>query len=70
MHDVFSIPHFPFDRQAVMKEVIVLSPGKIRNQIEFRVYGKYALFSDPITRMGGEKLSYPVPTYQALKGIR
>lgn len=69
MHDVFSIPHFPFDRQAVMKEVIVLSPGKIRNQIEFRVYGKYALFSDPITRMGGEKLSYPVPTYQALKGI-
>ena len=69
MHDVFSIPHFPFDRQAAMKEVIVLSPGKIRNQIEFRVYGKYALFSDPITRMGGEKLSYPVPTYQALKGI-
>lgn len=69
MHDVFSIPHFPFDRQAVMKEVIVLSPGKIRNQIEFRVYGKYALFSDPITRMGGEKFSYPVPTYQALKGI-
>lgn len=69
MHDVFSIPHFPFDRQAVMKEVIVLSPGKIRNQIEFRVYGKYALFSDPITRMGGEKLSYPIPTYQALKGI-
>lgn len=52
-----------------MKEVIVLSPGKIRNQIEFRVYGKYALFSDPITRMGGEKFSYPVPTYQALKGI-
>lgn len=69
MHDVFSIPHFPLDRQAVMKEVIVLSPGKVRNQIEFRVYGKYALFSDPITRMGGEKLSYPIPTYQALKGI-
>lgn len=42
---------------------------RIRNQIEFKVYGKYALFSDPITRMGGEKLSYPVPTYQALKGI-
>ena len=41
-----------------MQEVIVLSPGKVRNQIEFRVYGKYALFSDPITRMGGEKLSY------------
>lgn len=42
---------------------------KIRNQVEFKVYGKYALFSDPITRMGGEKLSYMVPTYQALKGI-
>ncbi len=27
------------------------------------------MFSDPITRMGGEKLSYLVPTYQALKGI-
>jgi CRISPR-associated protein Cas5d len=43
--------------------------SKIRNQVEFKVYGKYALFSDPITRMGGEKSSYPVPTYQALKGI-
>ena len=52
-----------------MKEVIFLSSDKVRNQIEFKVYGKYALFSDPITRMGGEKLSYPVPTYQALKGI-
>ncbi|MBS4053508.1 MAG: type I-C CRISPR-associated protein Cas5 [Thermaerobacter sp.] len=33
------------------------------------VHGKYALFSDPITRVGGEKFSYQVPTYQALKGI-
>ncbi len=41
----------------------------IWNSIEYRVYGHYALFSDPICRMGGEKLSYPVPTYQALKGI-
>ena len=40
-----------------------MSSGKIRNQIEFKVYGKYALFSDPITRVGGEKLSYPIPTY-------
>ena len=40
-----------------------------RNTIEYRVFGRYALFSDPICRMGGEKLSYPVPTYQALKGI-
>ena len=42
---------------------------KIRNQIEYCVSGKYALFSDPITRVGGEKFSYPVPTYQAVKGI-
>ena len=41
----------------------------MRNQIEFKLYGKYALFSDPITRVGGEKLSYQIPTYQALKGI-
>lgn len=40
-----------------------------RNSIEFEVYGKYALFSDPITRVGGEKFTYQVPTYQALKGI-
>lgn len=39
------------------------------NIIEFVVYGRYALFSDPINRMGGEKLTYQVPTYEALKGI-
>lgn len=42
---------------------------KIRNFVCLKVYGKYALFSDPITRPGGEKLSYQTPTYQALKGI-
>lgn len=41
----------------------------MRNQIEFVVYGKYALFTDPITRIGGEKFTYQIPTYQALKGI-
>ena len=41
----------------------------MRNSIEFEVYGKYALFTDPLTKLGGEKLSYQVPTYQALKGI-
>lgn len=40
-----------------------------KNSISFRVYGRTALFSDPITRVGGEKFSYMVPTYQALKGI-
>lgn len=41
----------------------------MRNQIEFRVSGRYALFTDPLTRVGGEKFSYQIPTYQALKGI-
>ncbi|MCP1123930.1 type I-C CRISPR-associated protein Cas5c [Bacillus sp. 3103sda1] len=41
----------------------------MRNSIEFEVYGNYALFTDPLTKMGGEKLSYQVPTYQSLKGI-
>jgi CRISPR-associated protein Cas5d len=40
-----------------------------RNTVQFKVYGKYALFSDPITRPGGEKFSYQTPAYQALKGI-
>ncbi len=39
------------------------------NKIEFKVYGKFALFTDPLTRIGGEKASYQIPTYQALKGM-
>ncbi len=39
------------------------------NIVEFKVYGDYALFSDPIMRIGGEKCSYHIPTYEALKGI-
>lgn len=38
-------------------------------QIRYRVYGDRALFADPVTRIGGEKSTYLVPTYQALKGI-
>lgn len=41
----------------------------MKNQVEFRVFGKYALFTDPITKIGGEKCSYHIPTYEALKGI-
>lgn len=43
--------------------------NKKRNSVEFKITGRYALFSDPVTRVGGEKFSYQVPTYQALKGI-
>lgn len=40
-----------------------------RNQVCFKVYGKYALFTDPLTRVGGEKFTYQIPTAEALKGI-
>lgn len=40
-----------------------------KNTIEFRVWGRFAMFTDPLTRVGGEKCSYHVPTYEALKGI-
>ncbi|MCD7847303.1 MAG: type I-C CRISPR-associated protein Cas5c [Oscillospiraceae bacterium] len=39
------------------------------NKVSFEVFGDYALFSDPITRVGGEKCSYQIPTYEAIKGI-
>mgnify|MGYP000648686461 CR=1 FL=1 len=40
-----------------------------KNSIQFGVWGKYALFTDPITKIGGERCSYHIPTYEALKGI-
>ncbi len=39
------------------------------NIIEYSVFGRYALFTDPVSKTGGEKCSYQIPTYQALKGI-
>ena len=42
---------------------------KYPNIVEFEVSGDYALFSDPVFRIGGEKCSYQIPTYEALKGI-
>lgn len=42
---------------------------RMRNSIYFNVYGDYALFSDPLTKIGGEKSTYQIPTYQALVGI-
>lgn len=40
-----------------------------RSSIEFRVWGRFGLFTDPLTKIGGEKCSYHIPTYEALKGI-
>ena len=42
---------------------------KYRNIIEFEVTGPYALFSNPVMKVGGEKTSYHIPTYEALRGI-
>jgi CRISPR-associated protein Cas5d len=41
----------------------------VRNSVEFKIWGAYALFTDPLTKLGGEKCSYQIPTYEALKGI-
>lgn len=41
----------------------------IRNQIEYVLTGDYALFTDPLMKLGGEKMTMQIPTYSALKGI-
>jgi CRISPR-associated protein Cas5d len=41
----------------------------MRSRIDFKVTGRFALFTDPLTKIGGEKCSYHIPTYEALKGV-
>ena len=41
----------------------------MKNRVEFKVTGRFALFTDPLTKIGGEKFSYHIPTYEALKGV-
>ena len=41
----------------------------MRSRIDFTVSGRFALFTDPLSRVGGEKCSYHIPTYEALKGV-
>ncbi len=43
--------------------------GMMENRVEFKVWGRFALFTDPLTKIGGEKCSYHIPTYESLKGI-
>ena len=43
--------------------------SKQRRSIEFQVTGRYALFTDPLSKVRGEKCSYHVPTYEARKGM-
>lgn len=42
---------------------------KVRNQISFLVYGEYGLFTDPLMKVGGEKMTYQLPTISALVGV-
>lgn len=52
------------------KKQTALAEHFIKNgYVEFEVSGKSALFADPLISAGGEKTSYSVPTYEALKGI-
>jgi len=40
----------------------------LKNEITFSLEGRYALFTDPLTKLGGEKSTLLIPTYQAIKG--
>jgi CRISPR-associated protein Cas5d len=40
-----------------------------KNCMQFKTRGRYALFTDPLTKLGGERCSYHIPTYEALKGV-
>ena len=42
---------------------------KYPNIVELEGTGDYALFSDPVMRIGGEKTTMQIPSYEALKGI-
>jgi len=41
----------------------------MKNEITLKLWGRYALFTDPVTKIGGEKCTYHVPTYEAIKGV-
>ncbi|MFI3213301.1 MAG: CRISPR-associated protein Cas5, partial [Eubacteriales bacterium] len=36
----------------------------MENKITFRVTGRYGLFTDPVTKIGGEKNTLMIPTYE------
>lgn len=41
----------------------------MKNEITYRVWGRNALFTDPVTKIGGEKSSLQIPTPQSIKGV-
>ncbi len=52
-----------------MESVIARDTSTSQLEFEIGIYGNGALFTNPLTKTGGEKSSYPVPTYGALKGL-
>ncbi len=55
---------------SVKKDKEELARRFCKNQyVEFEVSSDMALFADPITSAGGEKTTYSVPTYEAMKGV-
>lgn len=40
----------------------------MNNTVCFELSGRNALFTDPFSKLGGDKYSYHIPTYEALKG--
>lgn len=40
-----------------------------QNKFVIQVTGAYALFTDPMTKIGGEKSTMMIPSYEALRGI-
>jgi CRISPR-associated protein Cas5d len=39
------------------------------NSISYKVTAHYALITDPVSHLGGEKSSYSIPTYESLLGL-
>lgn len=46
-----------------------MSTSSASHGLQFLLRGRNALFADPLTRMGGEKFTYQVPTHEAIKGV-
>ena len=42
---------------------------KARNTVEFMFTSDYGLITDPVYKLGGEKCTLQIPTYEAIKGI-
>jgi CRISPR-associated protein Cas5d len=56
-------------RENSRMDAIIFRGNGMMNNIEYKLWGRRALFTDPVSKIGGEKYTYPIPTYQALKGI-